>query len=120
MGVVDWITQRVHHPLDRRHALRRPDPPILTYYWDGSTPVAHRLRDISSMGMYVYTTERWYLGTVIALTLQPEQQPEVESRGHLSLKCKVVRHGADGVGMEFIKFGRPEEERLRAFLKNAN
>ena len=35
------------------------------HYWDGSAPEGRQIRDISESGAYIYTPERWYLGTII-------------------------------------------------------
>ena len=108
-------------PPDKRRAARLPDPSLLVYYWDGSVPEGRRIRDISSSGAYIVTPERWYVGTIVRLILQGYKttpQPEggiVPSRS-TSIPSRVVRHGPDGIGVEFM-FSNPDEQKsLRAFL----
>jgi Flp pilus assembly protein TadG len=77
------------------------------YYWDGSAPAGHRLRDISSIGAYLYTSERWYPGTIIRLLVQEDHEPPIggdtaHAAATASVPSKVVRHGSDGVALEFF------------------
>jgi hypothetical protein len=92
---------------------------VAVYYWDGSAPVSHRLRDVSSTGAYLYTAERWYPGTIIRLLVQEEPKPEgsdVERpTASASIPAKVVRHGCDGVALEFL-FRNSEDRKLLARL----
>ena len=106
---------------DKRRAARVTDPSLLVYYWDGSVPEGRRIRDISSSGAYIVTPERWYVGTIVRLILQGYKttpQPEggiVPSRS-TAIPSRVVRHGPDGIGVEFI-FSNPDEQKgLRDFL----
>src|ERR1700752_3734479 len=55
---------------DHRSGERLEEPLLAAYYWDGSVPAAHKIRDISATGFYLLTTERWHPGTVITITLQ--------------------------------------------------
>lgn len=87
-------------PPDPRGAQREPLPGLVAYFFTGSTPTAHGVRDISSSGMYVFTTERWYRGTVVRITLTDHREPTVERS--ITLNAKVVRWGNDGVGVQFL------------------
>jgi hypothetical protein len=55
---------------DNRKAQRLDAPMLVAYYWDGATPNAHPIRNISSQGFYLLTEERMRPGTVITMTLQ--------------------------------------------------
>jgi Flp pilus assembly protein TadG len=94
------------------------------YYWDGSVPAGHQLRDVSPTGAYLYTSERWYPGTIIRLLLQEEHETAnggdtlagtaaTATAGPVSasITAKVVRHGSDGVAVEFL-FRSSEDRRL--------
>src|SRR5579872_1062645 len=106
---------------DRRRTSRTPEPSIKVYYWDGSAPEGRKLRDISATGAYIVTAERWYPGTIVRLILQEFKAGTAEGeRMHPSksttLLSRVVRHGPDGVGVEFV-FSSPEQHAaLRGFL----
>ena len=50
--------------------------------------------------MYVFTEERWYLGTVIRVTLTDRRNPSAERS--FTANAKVVRWGNDGVGLQFL------------------
>jgi Flp pilus assembly protein TadG len=89
---------------DHRKGERLEEPLLVAYYWDGSVPVAHKIRDISSTGFYLLTTERWRPGTVVTMTLQRSDTPTADpsSERHISVHTKVVRLGKDGVGFAFM------------------
>jgi c-di-GMP-binding flagellar brake protein YcgR len=102
---------------DRRRAARIVEPAVVAYYWDGSVPLPHRVRDISRAGIYLYTGERWYPGTILNLTLDTEQIGTGEMAANtpvesITLWSKVVRHGSDGVGLEFILVKPDDREKL--------
>ena len=99
---------------DKRRAARVADPSLLVYYWDGSVPEGRKIRDISSSGAYIVTPERWYVGTIVRLILQgykttPKPEGGIIPSRSTSIPSRVVRHGADGIGVEFI-FANPEEK----------
>ena len=96
-------------PPELRRASRVFEPGVLVYYWDGSTPVPHQLRDISLTGAYLYTSERWYPGTIVRLLLQQQPGPaDGDGRATLpasvsvSVPARVVWDGPDGVALEFL------------------
>ena len=86
---------------DRRAAERRESPPLIAYYWDGAAPKGHEVRDISPHGLYIKTDERWYFGTLIRFTLQTTEEVADDERA-IAILAKVVRWGADGVGLVTI------------------
>lgn len=84
---------------DRRRSDRVQTPKLAVYYWTGSKPVQHEVRDISPTGLYVVTEERWYPGTIVKMTLQRTGGGADE---HVSVESRAVRWGKDGVGLQFI------------------
>jgi len=113
-----WLLQESEEP---RRATRSREPEIVVYYWDGSAPEGRRLRDISESGAYIYTTERWYPGTIVRIILQGWQMAAREdgTTGPAASTCipaRVVRHGTDGVAVEFAFRDKEEQESLRTFL----
>jgi uncharacterized protein len=95
-----WQRFLAGEPPDPRKALRGPLPGLVAYFFTGGTPAAHGVRDISATGLYVFTKERWYLGTVVRITLTDQREPTVERS--ITLNAKVVRWGNDGVGLQFL------------------
>jgi hypothetical protein len=87
-------------PPDQRKAPRESLPSLAAYFFTGGVPVAHGIRDISLTGMYIFTTERWYVGTVVRMTLTDTLEPTVERS--ITLNATVVRWGNDGVGLKFV------------------
>jgi len=106
---------------DKRRAPRLAEPSLLVYYWDGSVPEGRKIRDISRSGAYIITPERWYIGTIVRLILQGYKTTPLPDGGIVpsrstSIPSRVVRHGSDGIGVEFM-FSTPEEEKtLQEFL----
>lgn len=96
----NWL-QRWWSP-DPRKAPRAKAPGLAAYYWNGSLPVAHGIRDISSSGLYVVTEERWYPGTLIVMTLQRTDLGEEVAERAIAVQSRAVRWGPDGVGLQFV------------------
>jgi Flp pilus assembly protein TadG len=113
-----------------RAADRVIDPGILAHFWRGGPPRPDRVRDIGHEGAYIETKDRWYVGTILALTLQPEVNdetnamntnlmtaaPEAGAPASMQVSCKVVRHGPDGVGVQFPRPDAEGRRKLRAFV----
>ncbi|MGA9061055.1 MAG: hypothetical protein WB341_05230 [Terracidiphilus sp.] len=98
--VRNWI-QRWWSP-DPRKAPRVKEPGLAAYYWDGAAPSAHKVRDVSSSGLYLMTEERWYPGTLVLMTLQRTDRGEEFEERAIAVETRAVRWGPDGVGLQFI------------------
>jgi len=88
---------------DPRRSPRESVPGLSAYFFTGGTPAAHSIRDISLTGMYVFTTERWYIGTMLRITLTDRAAPTSERS--ITLNAIVARWGNDGVGLKFVLHG---------------
>ncbi len=97
-------------PPQPRKSQRESLPGLSAYFFTGGTPVAHGVRDISLTGMYVFTSERWYLGTMVRMTLTDRLEPTAERS--ITLNASVIRWGNDGVGLKFI-FQSTKDRRQR-------
>lgn len=115
--VIDWLTGGPSARAESRRAPRVLEPKVVVYYWDGSVPTGHQLRDVSPTGAYLYTSERWYPGTIIRLLLQEARasgEPAVGATAgtaSASIPARVIRHGSDGVAVEFLH-RTPEDRQL--------
>ena len=87
---------------ERRRAPRREVPNLVAHYWDGAAPLAHRIRDISSTGLYLLTEQRWYPGTLVRILLQRTDVAETDPDRSITVNAKVVRSGSDGVGLTLV------------------
>jgi hypothetical protein len=89
---------------DLRKAPRAELPTLVAYYWDGSVPIAHEIRNISSTGFYLLTKERWHPGTVVTMTLQRSDgaKESLNTEHYISVLSKVIRLDKDGVGFAFV------------------
>jgi hypothetical protein len=87
-------------------------PLLVAYYWDGAAPMPHQIQNISSIGFYLLTKERWPLGTIVTMTLQRTDIAHKNSGAerHIAVLSKVVRLGQDGVGFVFV----PLEAQVRS------
>jgi hypothetical protein len=106
---------------DRRDTERHSEPQLQAYYWNGSQPAPHRVRNISSNGIYLLTEERWHQGTLLMLTLQkPLNNADVQVGRSIRLQSKVVRWGTDGVGFAFIFPSTADSRKGSASFHGAN
>jgi hypothetical protein len=87
---------------ERRKAPRREVPNLVAHYWDGAAPLAHRIRDISTSGLYLLTEQRWYPGTLVRILLQRTGVAETDPDRSITVNAKVVRSGSDGVGLTLV------------------
>lgn len=83
-----------------RKARRESLPGLSAHFFTGGAPAGNEVRDISANGLYVFTNERWYPGTVIRMTLTDRQEPTAVRA--ITLYAAVVRVGDDGVGLRFV------------------
>jgi hypothetical protein len=118
MQLVSRLKEWVLQSSEQRRAERHPGPGTVAYYWDGSVPVPREIRNISLTGAYLITPERWYPGTIIKLTMNPNCPGPDGSKECIEIRCRVVRHGTDGVGLKFISQEVNERKGLNRFLQN--
>jgi Flp pilus assembly protein TadG len=119
MGILDWLKQALRKWAARfEPAPRYESPRIVAHYWDGGAPKEHQVRDISLTGAYLYATEHWCSGTIIEVALQELAGPGETTLGVsvLCLRCKVVRHGPDGIGITFMLRTKEELKALKQFM----
>src|SRR5262249_14887044 len=101
---------------ERRRAERIFEPGTVAFYWDGSVPVPRDIRDISLTGAYLCTPERWYPETIVKIVLKSTRPDNDAAAKSLEVACRVVRHGPDGVGLQFISYKANERKGLNRFL----
>lgn len=97
-----WWSPDPRKAPDQRSASREPLPGLAAYYWTGTAPKAHTIKDISATGLYVVTEERWYPGTLLLMTIQQNQGGESHVEHSIAVHSRAVRWGNDGVGLQFI------------------
>ena len=101
LGPRNWFTNLLlGDPVDPRNAKREMLPGLIAYYFTGGNPVAQEVRDISATGIYIITSERWYPGTVVRVTLTDRDHPTADRT--LTVNAQAVRWGKDGVGLELV------------------
>ncbi len=97
-----WWSPDPRKAPDRRRFPRDASSGLAAYYWTGAAPAAHNVKDISSSGLYVVTEERWYPGTLVMMTLQKTGNHEAIVEKSVSVHCRAIRWGNDGVGLQFV------------------
>jgi hypothetical protein len=96
-----WLS-RIFNLRDRRRDARKLSPPLMAFYWDGGIPVPHSVPDISRTGLFLKTPDRWHPRTLLRVTLQRRAQDPLEPEETITVQCRVVRAGHEGVGMAFM------------------
>jgi hypothetical protein len=114
--VPNWLERLLSG--DRRIGERQKSPGLIAYYWDGAAPMPHVVRDISSNGLYLLTEQRWYIGTLVLISLQRVGAPESDPDRSVVVNAKVVRSGADGVGFAFALPDKAEAPDPRNMMPN--
>jgi Flp pilus assembly protein TadG len=115
-----WLLQEDEDP---RRAARLRQPELVVHYWGGTAPGYREVRDISDSGAYIYTAEHWYPGTIIRVVFQTQRMTVVDEGGRqadgsICINCRVVRHGEDGVAVDFLYRSKTEQRDFQAFLKS--
>jgi hypothetical protein len=115
MKLLDWLKAKDQDPLVPR-AKRYPCV-LSACYWDGGMAVKGEVKDISETGAYVVTSERWFPGTILRLTLHFEPNGSDEKAPEtITVPCKVVRHGGDGMGLSFVFAGAEDRKASQRFI----
>jgi len=114
-----WLLQETEEP---RRATRLASPELVVHYWGGTGAGYREIRDISESGAYIYTSEHWYPGTIIRVVFQTQRMNIAddgprEPEGTICINCRVVRHGDDGVALDFLYRSKEEQRDFQAFLK---
>jgi Flp pilus assembly pilin Flp len=87
---------------ERRGAKRKSFGSLVAFYPDGSTPLAHSVQNASTAGFYLVTDQRWYLGTILTMTLQKKNVPEGEKGRSIEVLARVIRSDDNGVAFAFV------------------
>jgi hypothetical protein len=112
-----WLEKFLTPESDR--AERRFVEQFAAYRWNGESLTQDQVRDISSTGLYLLTTQRWEIGTILTLTLQREGLMELDPARRITTQAKVVRCGTNGVGLTFLwSKDDPESRRWESLLES--
>ena len=88
--------------VNQRRAKRFPTPNLVAYYWTGGAPYSYHVGDISATGLFLLTKERWAPGTLIQMTLQPQDGRVNSAETSICVLSEVVRWGENGAGFNFV------------------
>jgi hypothetical protein len=101
---------------EERRVARASSPGLVAYWWTGGRNEPQHVRDISPSGVYVVTDERWYLGTLIQMTLAKTFTGKSQEERSITLFATAVRWGPDGVGLEFALKGARYRNRVPSWF----
>ena len=104
-----WLSKLFAAP-NRRRSKRHVSPPLMAFYWDGEASKPHSVPDISQTGLFVRTPDRWYPRTLLRVTLQRPAADSEQADDTITLLCRVVRTGDDGVGMAIMLAGQDQSD----------
>ena len=102
-----------------KRAERQPASGFVAIYGNGANAQQDDIKDISSTGLYLLTTERWLPGTVVSLTVGTKSTSQELSEHRITVQAKSVRWGEDGVGLSFVLPDDPDAQTWRSLLQNA-
>ncbi|HUX43736.1 MAG TPA: PilZ domain-containing protein [Terracidiphilus sp.] len=96
-----WLHKQTLGQTQQR-AERRPVNGLVAYHRTGMVLNKVSIKDISSSGLYLLTSERWMPGELVTLTLQREGPPERDLEKRAAVQARSVWWGDDGIGLDFI------------------
>ena len=111
---LDWLAPRPE-PVPFERAERHPRF-LWACSWDGGDSNAAPVKNISSSGAYIHFPARWYIGTILRITLQ-RGTGELDSQDSITLLSKVVRHGPDGMGVAFMFDDADSAQAIQRFIE---
>jgi uncharacterized protein len=104
---------------ERRQTERAPLSGVAAFYWEGGIPEPHDVLNMSESGAFIRATRSWYPGTIIELSLQQkitDMEKRSDWRASVTVSGKVVRSGAEGIGMQFLYKHPGDRLGVRKFL----
>jgi hypothetical protein len=92
---------------------------LVTYFWNGATPIPREVRQIGLGGAVIVAPERFYPGTLIQLVLEDRasRQGDGASKPHICVYAMALRAVEDGFSVAFPSRDPAERRRLRRFLE---
>ena len=108
MRALNWLYPDLHldtvkkRQREVRRAPRIPVPGLVGYFFTGGKSEPHEILNISVMGFYMKTTQRWMPGTVIRITLQMIDSDGSNPTDSITVLSRVVNWDNDGGGFEFV------------------
>jgi hypothetical protein len=103
--ILEWLW-----PNERRQAKRRTAVPLVAYYWDGGEPHPSLVKNVSPDGMYLVTQSRWYVNTLVTMTLTRTDLSDGARNRSIRVMTRVLRSGTDGIAVAFVWPGKVEEK----------
>lgn len=89
--------------LERRRKARVRAGDVEVSYRSETGLTRAKIKDISEVGVYILTEERWPPGTEVRLTLESKSASSGHAYPDVQLDARVVRQGEDGVGLTFVR-----------------
>jgi len=106
--ILNWLYPDLHldtvkkRQREERRAPRIPLPKLVGYFFTGGKSEPNQILNISVMGFYMKTDQRWMPGTVIRVTLQMIDSDGSNPGDSITVLSRVVNWDDDGGGFEFV------------------
>lgn len=85
-----------------RRAPRLPIPGLVGYFYTGGVSKPQEILNLSVMGFFMKTDDRWLPGTVIRITLQMVDSDGEGPCDTITVHSRVVQWSKEGGGFEFV------------------
>lgn len=108
LQILNWLYPDLHldtvkrRQRQHRRAPRIPVPGLVGYFFTGGAACPQEIRNISVMGFYMKTDQRWMPGTVIRITLQMIDSDGQNPSDSITVLARAVNWDRDGGGFEFV------------------
>lgn len=112
-----WLERLMH--ADKERADRRQTEDFAAYWWDGNGVRESEVRDVSTTGVFVCTSEPWAQDKRMWMTLQRRGPLETRAERRMTAQLTVARQLADGVGCMFVSVAQPEERVWEELVEHA-
>ena len=114
-----WFEAWVAALKDRREC-PRISVPLVAHYWNGGISQAYEVKAVSRVGAYLVTPDRWFPGTILRLSVsRPSASMADGETVALMVRARIVRIGADGVGIRLVYLNKKERKSFEKFLAAA-
>lgn len=87
------------------------------YYWTGGLPAPHLVREISAWGAEIISSDVFYPGTMIWLSLHGGDRESSGSKVCGGAWGQVIRNSADGFCVEFLFESRGDRLAFRDYVQ---
>lgn len=96
--------------------------PIVARFWNGGASTPYQMKKVTPRGAFIVDSDRWYPGTIIAMTLQYDPLsvktpgPDERVSASVCMHAKVTALWPGGADVQFVFLNEQEVHRFKEFL----